>query len=88
MIRKRPIFVNNYKPVYWPDIGSKGFRAVMLEDNVITPAALEEIKQVIYNDKLNQEIAEHNYELGKKLFSYNTLEEKLGELIDKALKAT
>lgn len=87
VLAKRPIFVNNYKPVYWPDIGSKGFRAVMLEDNVINPGALEDIRQVIYNDKNNREVAEHNFNLGKKLFSYNTLEEKLGELIEKALKA-
>jgi glycosyltransferase involved in cell wall biosynthesis len=87
VLARRPIFVNNYKPVYWPDIGSKGFRAVMLEDNIITAKALEEIKEVIYDDKINKEVAEHNFNLGKKLFSYDTLEEKLEELIQKAIKA-
>jgi glycosyltransferase involved in cell wall biosynthesis len=81
VLAKRPIFVNNYKPVYWPDIGSKGFKAVMLEDNVITNKALKEMQEVIYNEKLNKEIAEFNYQLGKKHFSYDTLEEKLTELI-------
>lgn len=81
VLAKRPIFVNNYKPVYWPDIGIKGFKAVMLEDNIFTDNALKEIEQVIYNDKLNKEIAEFNFELGKKYFSYDTLEEKLTELI-------
>ncbi len=87
VLAKRPVFVNNYKPVYWPDIGSKGFRAVMLEDSVITPEALEEMKLVIYDDKVNREVAEYNYALGKKLFSYDTLREKLEELISEALKA-
>ncbi len=87
VLAKVPIFVNNYKPVYWPDIGSKGFRAVMLEDSIITDKALSEIRDVIYNDAMNREIAEHNYRLGKKLFSYSTLEEKLGELTDLALKS-
>ena len=87
VLAKRPVFVNNYEPVYWPDIGSKGFRAVMLEKNNITSEALEEMKGVIYNDKINREVSEHNFELGKKLFSYNTLQEKLGELIEKAIKA-
>ena len=86
VLAKRPIFVNNYKPVYWPDIGSKGFKAVMLEDNVITNAALKEMQDVIYNTELNKEIAEYNYQLGKKYFSYDTLEEKLHELIDVATK--
>jgi glycosyltransferase involved in cell wall biosynthesis len=87
VLARRPIFVNNYKPVYWPDIGSKGFRAVMLEDSVLTSEALEEMKMVIYNDKINREIAEHNFELGKILFSYHTLEVKLKELIVKAIRA-
>ncbi len=87
VLARRPIFVNNYEPVYWPDIGSKGFRAVMLENNVITTEALEEMKKVIYNEKINREVAEHNFELGKILFSYETLRKKLEELIEKALKA-
>lgn len=84
VLAKRPIFVNNYKPVYWPDIGSKGFKTVMLEDNVITDSALKDMQEIIYNDKLNGEIAEYNYALGKKYFSYDTLEEKLTELIQQA----
>ncbi len=86
VLSKTPIFVNNYKPVYWPDIGSKGFKAVMLEDNVITDKALKDMEEVIYNDKLNKEIAEYNYVLGKKYFSYDVLEEKLRELINIAMK--
>jgi glycosyltransferase involved in cell wall biosynthesis len=87
VLARVPVFVNNYKPVYWPDIGSKGFKAVMLEDNVITGKALNEMQEVIYNEKLNKEIADYNYELGKKYFSYETLEEKLDELIQKAVSA-
>lgn len=87
VLAKRPVFVNNYEPVYWPDIGSKGFKAVMLEDNDLNDKAIEEMKKVIYNEKLAKEIAEHNFELGKKLFSYDTLREKLQELIDAAFKA-
>ncbi|MBN2612507.1 MAG: glycosyltransferase family 4 protein [Bacteroidales bacterium] len=87
VLAKRPVFVNNYEPVYWPDIGSKGFKAVMIEDSRLTDKAVEEMKEVIYNEKLNREIAEHNYALGKKLFSYDTLKEKLEELLYLALKS-
>ncbi|MCG8410913.1 MAG: glycosyltransferase family 4 protein [Bacteroidales bacterium] len=86
VLAKCPIFVNNYKPVYWPDIGSKGFNAVMLEDNVITDKALREIEKVIFDDKLNDEIGKYNFELGKKYFSYDTLEKKLTELIELSKK--
>lgn len=87
ILAKVPIFVNNYKPVYWPDIGSKGFKAVMLEDNNLTDKAVEEMREIIFNEQLNREIAEHNYLLGKKFFSYDTLQEKLEELITIAIKS-
>ncbi len=74
---KKPIFVNNYKPVYWPEIGSKGFRTVMIEDGKLTEEAIREIDEIIHNPKLAREIAEYNFELGKKYFSYEVLEQKL-----------
>jgi glycosyltransferase involved in cell wall biosynthesis len=80
VLAKRPIFVNNYKPVYWPDIGSKGFKAVMLEDNDLTDEAVKEIDTIIHDRKLQKEIAEHNFALGEKLFSYEVLEDILGDL--------
>ena len=85
VLAKVPIFVNNYKPVYWPDIGSKGFKTVMLEDNNLTDDAVKQMKEIICDEKKSREIAEYNFQLGKKYFSYDTLEEKLTELIDKAL---
>ena len=87
VLAKRPVFVNNYKPVYWPDIGSKGFKTVMIEDGKLTDKAVEEMREIIYNDELNREITEYNYSLGKKLFSYDTLKMKLQELLEKAIKA-
>ncbi len=81
VLSKTPVFVNNYKPVYWPDIGSKGFKTVMLENNELTDSKVKEMKEIIFNTKLAREIAEYNYQLGKKYFSYDTLEEKLNELI-------
>ena len=87
VLARRPIFVNNYEPVYVPDIGSKGFKAVMIENSNLTDEAVKEMAEVIYNPKLAAEIADFNYELGKKHFSYETLREKLEELIDLALKA-
>ncbi len=86
VLARRPIFVNNYKPVYWPDIGSKGFKTVMLEDNNLTDEAVSNMAEMIYNDKINREVASYNFELGRKYFSYDTLEEKLTELISWAKK--
>lgn len=82
VLSKTPIFVNNYKPVYWPDIGSKGFKTIMLEDNKLTDDSVKQMQDIIYNPKLNSEIADYNFELGKKYFSYDTLQRKLKELIE------
>ncbi|MCF8346019.1 MAG: glycosyltransferase family 4 protein [Bacteroidales bacterium] len=85
VLARRPVFVNNYEPVYMPDIGSKGFKTVMLENNQLTEQALKDMAEIIYNPGLAEEIAQYNYELGKKYFSYDTLRDKLQELIEKAL---
>jgi glycosyltransferase involved in cell wall biosynthesis len=87
VLAKRPIFVNNYEPVYLPDIGSKGFRTVMIEHGELNDQAVRDMAEIIYNPKLAAEIADYNFELGKKYFSYNTLREKLEELIKMALAA-
>ena len=87
VLAKRPIFVNNYEPVYMPDIGSKGFKTVMIENGELTPEAVGDMAEVIYNPSLASEIAEHNYRLGQKYFSFDTLREKLEQLIVAATSA-
>jgi len=82
VLGKTPIFVNNYEPVYWPDIGSKGFETVMIEDNKLTDKATTEIDKIIHDKKLQNEISEHNYNLGKLLFSFDVLREKLELLFE------
>jgi len=80
VLAKRPIFVNDYKPVYWPDIGSKGFKTVMLKNNELTDKALTDIERIIHNKNEQKEIGEYNFEIGKKYFSMEVLEEKLQKL--------
>ena len=87
VLAKRPIFVNNYEPVYIPDIGSKGFKTVMIEHGTLTGEAVQEMSEIIYNPSLARQIADYNYELGKKHFSYDTLRGKMDELIQKAIQA-
>ena len=70
-----------------PDIGSKGFRTVMIEHGELNQEAVRAIAEIIYNPGLAAEIAAYNYELGKKYFSYHTLREKLEQLIETARSA-
>jgi glycosyltransferase involved in cell wall biosynthesis len=77
VVARKPVFVNNYKPVFWPDIGSLGFETVMLEDNNLTDEAVAEIDRIVHDPALQAEIAEHNFALGRKHFSFEVLEQKL-----------
>jgi glycosyltransferase involved in cell wall biosynthesis len=86
VLARRPIFVNNYEPVYMPDIGSKGFKTVMIDNGNLTDESVQDMAEVIYNPALAREMADHNYQLGKEYFSYETLREKLEELIGLAMK--
>jgi len=87
VLARRPVFVNNYEPVFMPDIGSKGFRTVMIEHGELNDEAVRAMAEIIYNPDLAADIAAYNYELGKKHFSYHTLREKLKQLIGTALSA-
>jgi glycosyltransferase involved in cell wall biosynthesis len=78
---KRPIFVNNYIPVYWPEIGSKGFKTVQIEGGTLTEQAVEDIRTVVLNPSLQQEIGEFNFALGKECFSYDVLADLLADLL-------
>ncbi|NOR76199.1 MAG: glycosyltransferase, partial [Draconibacterium sp.] len=80
VLAKKPIFVNNYKPVYMQDIGIKGFETVMLDDNNLTDAMVQKMANVMYNPERCKEIGEFNYKIGKEHFSFNVLEEKLSGL--------
>ncbi|MFC1745522.1 glycosyltransferase [Candidatus Riflebacteria bacterium] len=82
IVAKKPIFVNNFKPVYWPDIGSKGFKTVQLEDTELTEEALAEMKAIIYDPEKCKEIGNFNFELGKKYFSFEVLRQKLEALVN------
>ena len=80
VLAKKPIFVNNYKPVFMQDIGSKGFETVMLEDNNLTDDKVKKMADIIYDPERCREIGEFNYNLGKKYFSFDVLQEKLNGL--------
>ena len=82
VLARKPIFVNNYKPVYWPDIGSKGFETVMTEEGELTDDHIAKVHEIITNEDKRREITDHNFELGKEYFSYEVLENLLGELVN------
>ncbi len=76
---RKPLVVNNYT-IYATDIRPKGFKAIEF-DGFITDDTLDDVREVLTSPELVQEITEHNYELARKFFSYNTLQQQLDALL-------
>src|SRR5512140_809528 len=76
---RRPIVVNDYT-IYAIDIKPKGFRAIEL-DGFITDEAVAEVQQILKKPSLAAEMAEHNYLLAKRFYSFAFLEHQLQGLL-------
>jgi glycosyltransferase involved in cell wall biosynthesis len=76
---RRPIVVNNYS-IFNLDIKPKGFRVVEF-DGYISEAVLEQTCRVLESPALAQEMAEVNYQLARRHYSYSMLERPLETLI-------
>jgi len=71
----KPVAVNTYS-IYTKDIKPKGFSVIEL-DGYVTKDAVEKTRQVLADPKICQEMVDHNYELGKRFFSYDVLRRRL-----------
>ncbi|MCS6908283.1 MAG: glycosyltransferase family 4 protein [Anaerolineales bacterium] len=76
---KRPLLVNNYT-IYSIDIKPKGFKAIEF-DGFITEKTLRQAREVLDNPALAEEMTEHNYQLGKRYYSYRTLAHQLRSIL-------
>jgi glycosyltransferase involved in cell wall biosynthesis len=76
---RKPILVNNYA-IYDSDIRPKGFRTIEME-NFITGETINQARQVLTNQDLATEMAETNYEVANRFFSYEVLDQILSTLL-------
>jgi mannosylglucosylglycerate synthase len=76
---RRPIVVNNYS-IFKTDIKPKGFRVIEFDD-YITDATIEQTRRVLTQPQLAWDMAEENYRLAKRHYSYAVLERRLQTLI-------
>jgi glycosyltransferase involved in cell wall biosynthesis len=76
---KKPIVVNRYS-IYIADIEPVGFDVIVI-DGFVTSKTITQMKMILDDENRLQAMVEHNYELAKRYFSYEVLEEKLTHLI-------
>lgn len=78
---RRPIVVSIYE-IFRRDILPKGFRVIGFED-FITEEHVRRALEVLSDPGLAEEMSEHNYELGRRYYSYRVLENRLAGLLDR-----
>ncbi|HEX6270105.1 MAG TPA: glycosyltransferase family 4 protein [Anaerolineales bacterium] len=76
---RRPIVVNNYT-IFKLDIKPKGFRVVEFE-GYITESTIEQTLDVLADSALREEMAEQNYRIAERYYSYSVLSRHLQTLI-------
>lgn len=75
----KPIVVNRYS-IYIADIEPIGFDVIVL-DGFVSSRVIKQIDGILKDKNRLQAMVEHNYQIGKRYFSYEVLEEKLMHLI-------
>jgi hypothetical protein len=80
---RRPILVNNYS-IFAIDIKPKGFRVIEF-DGHITEDTVGQVRKVLGDRDLAAEMAEHNFALGRRHFSYGMLRRRLRTLLEECL---
>jgi len=76
---RRPIVVNNFS-IFATDIKPKGFRVIEF-DGYITDDTIQRTRKVLQDTGLAQEIAEYNYQLARRHYSFTMLERHLQTLL-------
>ncbi len=76
---RRPIVMNIYE-IFKTDIQPKGFQVVGFED-FISKEVVHRVRMILQNPGLAAEMTRHNYELGRRYYSYSTLESLLVALL-------
>ena len=76
---RKPLVVNNYT-IYSTDIEPRGFKTIQFE-GFVTEETVQHVKAVLEHPDLALSMAEHNYNLARKFYSYRVLRQQLDGLL-------
>ena len=76
---RKPVLINRYS-IFIRDIEPKGFRLLTM-DGFVTPSLARRVKQVLEDQKLREEIVNHNYEVARQFYSYSVVRSNLRAFI-------
>lgn len=76
---RKPVLVNRYS-IFVSDIEPKGFQTITM-NGFMTKDVVAQVKHVIEDADFRKEMVDHNFEVGKRFFSYAVLRRKLRALV-------
>jgi glycosyltransferase involved in cell wall biosynthesis len=76
---KRPIVMSSYE-IFKTDIKPKGFKVIGFDD-FIEDDTVHQAREVMHDSAMRDEITEHNFNIGKRHYSFRNLETHLATLI-------
>ncbi len=79
MYYKRPIVMSTYE-IFKTDIRPKGFKVIGFDEFIDDETVLK-ARTVLRDPAVAQAMLEHNYQLGRRYYSYRTLEKRLAALM-------
>ena len=80
---RRPLVINTYE-IFRTDIQPKGFEVIGF-DGFLRNKTIEAARQCLLNPEIGQQMAEHNYEIGRRYYSFTSLESQLVSLLNQSL---
>jgi len=80
---RRPLVINTYE-IFRTDIQPKGFEVIGFE-GFLRNKTIEAARQCLLNPEISQQMAEHNYEIGRRYYSFTSLESQLVSLLNQSL---
>ena len=76
---RKPVLINRYS-IFVRDIEPKGFRLLTM-DGFVTPTIARQVRQILTDSDLCQEVVNHNYEIARQFYSYSTIRSNLRAFI-------
>lgn len=78
---KRPIFCNRYT-IFRTELEPCGFRAIVM-DGFVTGDVVEQVRRVLTDADYREDLVEHNYQVARRYFSYDRVEQQLRIMLAK-----
>jgi len=76
---RKPVLINRYS-IFVRDIEPKGFRLLTM-DGFVTPSIARQVRQILLQPGLREEIVNHNYEVARQFYSYSAIRSNLRAFI-------